>query len=57
MRLQEKGNNPMKENQASFTTMMLVYMRAYHSMHETAEIFNDFLAYDLIPEEKLALIQ
>ena len=57
MRLQEKGNNPMKENQASFTAMMVAYMRAYHSMHETPKIFDDFLAYDLIPEEKRALIE
>ena len=42
----------MNENQASFTAMMVAYMRAYHSMHDTLKIFDDFLAYDLIPEEK-----
>ena len=47
----------MKDNQASFTAMMVAYMRAYHSMHDTHKIFDDFLAYDLIPEEKRALIE
>jgi len=47
----------MKENQASFTAMSVAYMRAYHSMYDTPKIFNDFLAYDLIPEEKRALIE
>lgn len=47
----------MKENEASFTALMTAYMRAYHSMHEAPVIFNDFLAYDLIPEEKRPLIQ
>ena len=47
----------MKENQASFTAMSVAYMRAYHSMHDTPKIFDDFLAYDLIPEEKRALIE
>jgi methyltransferase (TIGR00027 family) len=46
----------MKENQASFTAMSVAYMRAYHFMHGTPKIFDDFLAYDLIPEEKRALI-
>jgi methyltransferase (TIGR00027 family) len=32
-------------------------MRAYHSMHDTPKIFDDFLAYDLIPVEKRALIE
>ena len=47
----------MKENQASFTAMLVAYMRAYHSIHATDKIFDDFLAYDLIPEEKRALIE
>ena len=47
----------MKENQASFTAMMVAYMRAYHSMHENPKIFDDFLAYDLIPEENRTLIE
>src|SRR5271157_3554313 len=47
----------MKENQASFTAMSVAYMRAYHAMHDTPKIFDDFLAYELVPEEKRALIE
>ncbi len=47
----------MKDNQASFTAISVAYMRAYHSMYDTPKIFDDFLAYDLIPEEKRALIE
>jgi methyltransferase (TIGR00027 family) len=47
----------MKENQASFTAMSVAYMRAYHSMHDTPKIFDDFLAYNLIPNEKIAPIE
>jgi methyltransferase (TIGR00027 family) len=47
----------MKDNQASFTAMMVAYMRAYHAMYDTPVIFDDFLADDLIPEEKKAIIE
>ena len=47
----------MKENQASFTAMIVAYMRAYHTKYATSIIFEDFLAYDLIPVEKRALIE
>jgi methyltransferase (TIGR00027 family) len=47
----------VKENQASFTSMVVAYIRAYHSIHDTNKIFDDFLAYELIPEEKRALIE
>ena len=47
----------MKENQVSFTAMSLAYMRAYHSKHATNKIFDDYLAYNLIPNEKIALIE
>jgi methyltransferase (TIGR00027 family) len=47
----------MKENEASFTAMMTAYMRAYHSMHDTPKIFDDFLANRLIPVEKQTLIE
>ena len=53
----DEGDNNMKENQASFTALMVAYMRAYHTMHETQKIFDDFLAYDLIPKEKRELIE
>ena len=32
-------------------------MRAYHSMNAKNKIFDDFLAYGLIPEEKRVLIE
>lgn len=47
----------MKENQVSFTAMMTAYMRSYHAMYITPKIFDDFLAYGLIPEEKRVLIE
>jgi methyltransferase (TIGR00027 family) len=47
----------MKENQASFTAMSAAYMRAYHSIDATDKIFDDFLAYDLISEEKRVRIE
>ena len=47
----------MKENQASFSAMMTAYIRAYHSMHATPKIFDDFLAYRLIPQEVRELIE
>lgn len=47
----------MKENKASFTAMMVAHQRAYHAMHDNPKIFDDFLAYDLIPEDKRALFE
>jgi methyltransferase (TIGR00027 family) len=42
----------MKEKDPSFTAMITAYTRAYHSMNDTPKIFDDLLAYSLIPEEK-----
>lgn len=53
----KKEDNQMKENQASFSAMMTAYIRAYHSMYDTPKIFDDFLAYYLIPQEVRALIE
>jgi O-methyltransferase involved in polyketide biosynthesis len=47
----------MKENQVSFTAMMVAYMHAYHAINNTDKTFDDFLAYHLIPEEKRTLIE
>lgn len=47
----------MKENQISFTAMMTAYIRGTHSKYANHKIFNDFLAYDLIPEEQKKLIE
>jgi methyltransferase (TIGR00027 family) len=37
--------------------MTTAYIRAYHSMHDTPKIFDDFLAYRLIPQEVRELIE
>ncbi len=37
----------MKENQASFTAIMVVYIRAYQTKHKTSKIFGDSLAHHL----------
>ena len=47
----------MKENQPSLTSIITAYMRAYHSMYAKNKIFDDFLAYGLIPEDKRKLIE
>lgn len=47
----------MKENQASLSAMTTAYIRAYHAMHDTPKIFDDFLAYRLIPQEVRELIE
>jgi methyltransferase (TIGR00027 family) len=47
----------MNENQASFSAMMTAYVRAYHSTNDTPKIFDDFLAYRLIPQEVRELIE
>lgn len=39
----------MIENQASLTALMC----AYHSMHSSPKIFDDFLAYHLIPDKRI----
>jgi len=35
--------------------MTVAYVRAYHSIHATQKIFDDFLAYELIPKENSRL--
>jgi O-methyltransferase involved in polyketide biosynthesis len=47
----------MKKNQACFTAILVADMRACHSIHTTSKIFDDYLAYNLILNEKLALIK
>ena len=47
----------MRENQFSISAMMTAYIRAYHSMHDTPKIFDDFLAYRIIPHEVRTLIE
>lgn len=47
----------MKKNQISFTATMTAYIRGVHSKYANLKIFNDFLAYDLIPEQQKNLIE
>ena len=47
----------MNENKASFTAMMTAYMRAYYAMHSTEKVFDDFLAFQLLPKEKQSLVE
>ena len=51
-----KGGYSM-ENQLSITAIMTAYMRAFHAAHGNPRIFNDFLAYEFIPEENRKLIE
>lgn len=41
----------MNEDQVSNTALWVAYMRAYHTRHAADKIFDDFLAYDLVPED------
>lgn len=47
----------MKEKQVSLTAIMTAYLRGYHATKDTSKIFDDFLAYPLIPEERRRLIE
>lgn len=47
----------MFDNQVSLTAIMTAYCRAYHAMNDNPKIFDDFLAYSLIPEERRNLIE
>jgi methyltransferase (TIGR00027 family) len=42
----------MQANRPSLTALMNTYIRAYHAMHDTPKIFDDFLAYPLLTEEE-----
>lgn len=45
------------ENQISITAIMTAYMRAFHAAHGKPPVFNDFKAYEFIPEENRRLIE
>jgi methyltransferase (TIGR00027 family) len=42
----------MRVNQYSRTALATAYIRAYHSTHDTAQVFDDFLAHRLITREE-----
>lgn len=47
----------MEENQFSRTALVTAYIRAYHAIHDSPKIFDDFLAYHLIMNEIRANIE
>ncbi|MGI6649008.1 MAG: class I SAM-dependent methyltransferase [Bacillota bacterium] len=47
----------MEENQISLTAIMSAYIRAFHAMYDTPKIFDDFLAYSFIPQERRTIIE
>lgn len=47
----------MIENQVSLTAFMTALIRAYHAQHGDPKVFDDFLAYNLIPQDKRELIE
>ncbi len=54
----KKEDDWMKEDKASLSAIMTACIRAHHSMYDdTPKIFDDFLAYSLIPQEALVSIK
>ncbi|VBB09164.1 s-adenosyl-l-methionine-dependent methyltransferase [Lucifera butyrica] len=47
----------MEEDQFSLTAVMCAYLRASHAKYDDPKIFDDFLAYQLIPDENRLLIE
>lgn len=47
----------MKKDKGSFSAIITAYMRAYHAKHDNPKIFDDFLAYSLIPDDIRAQIE
>lgn len=47
----------MEQNQVSMTAIMTAYIRYFHAQFDTPKIFDDFLAYHLLPEERRAIIE
>jgi methyltransferase (TIGR00027 family) len=47
----------MKKDKGSFSAIITAYMRAYHAKHDNPKIFDDFLAYSLIPDGIRAQIE
>lgn len=47
----------MEQNQVSMTAIMTAYIRSFHALYDTPKIFDDFLAYHLLSEERRAIIE
>lgn len=49
--------NILKNNEASLTSLISAFSRAYHSKFDEPKIFDDFIAVDLITEQEFATIR
>lgn len=47
----------MEQNQISLTAIMTSFMRGFHARYDTPKIFDDFLAWNLLPQERRAIIE
>lgn len=47
----------MHKNQYSFTALICAYLRGCHAIYDEPKIFDDFLAYQLIPPDQIKLIE
>jgi methyltransferase (TIGR00027 family) len=47
----------MEQNQVSMTAIMTAYIRSFHALYDAPKIFDDFLAYHLLSEERRAIIE
>ncbi|KKI92827.1 SAM-dependent methyltransferase [Bacillus sp. SA1-12] len=47
----------MKQNEASITSLLSAFGRAYHSLYDTPKVFDDHVAIDLISQEEFADIR
>lgn len=47
----------MEQNQISLTAIMTAFIRGYHATYDTPKVFDDFLAYRLLPDERRAIIE
>ncbi|MBT2681594.1 class I SAM-dependent methyltransferase [Bacillus sp. ISL-35] len=47
----------MKQNEASVTSLVSAFARAYHSQYDSPTIFDDFMAKELISQEESSMIK
>jgi O-methyltransferase involved in polyketide biosynthesis len=47
----------MKQNESSLTSLISAFGRAYHSKYDTPQIFDDFIAKDLISQKEFSDIR
>lgn len=47
----------MEQNQISLTAIMTAFIRGYHAKYDTLKVFDYFLAYRLLPDERRTIIE